>query len=103
MTHLRSRLLLSIAALGVLSACGGSSTSPGGGGTAVVVRDGGTGGANGATVVMTAQGLSATTANVAVRPTVTVVNNDTKTHEIASNPHPQHRSAPRNEAGPRAI
>ena len=94
------RLLCSLALLGILSACGGGgSTSPGGGGTAVVVRDGGTGGANGATVTMTSSGVSPTTVTVAVGQTVTFINNDSRSHEIASNPHPQHGSCPGIEAG----
>jgi len=36
---------------------------------------------------------------VAVGQTVTFVNNDTRAHEIASNPHPQHGSCPGVEAG----
>ena len=99
MTHLRSRFLLSAAALGMLTACGGSSTSPGGGGTAVVVKDGGTGGASGATVTMTANGVSPASVTVAVGQTVTFVNNDSKSHEMASNPHPQHGSCPSIENG----
>ena len=100
MTHFRSRVLLSIAALGLASACGGgSSTSPGNGGVAVVVKDGGTGGASGATITMTANGVDKTTVTVAVGQTVTFVNNDTKSHEIASNPHPQHGSCPGIEGG----
>jgi plastocyanin len=100
MTHTRTRFLLSIAALGMLSACGGgSSTSPGGGGVTVVVKDGGTGGANGATVTITANGVSPATVTVAVGQTVTFVNNDSRSHEMASNPHPQHGSCPSMEAG----
>jgi plastocyanin len=99
MRYLRSRFLLSVAALAALSACGGGGTNPGGGGTAVVVRDGGTGGASGATVTMTANGVSPSSVTVAVGQTVTFVNNDTRAHEIASNPHPQHGSCPGVEAG----
>lgn len=100
MTHLRSRFLLSLAALGMLSACGGgSSTSPGGGGTAVVVKDSGTGGASGATVTMNAGGIDKPSVTIAVGQTVTFVNNDSKAHEIASNPHPQHGSCPSMENG----
>jgi len=81
MTHTRTRFLLSIAALGMLSACGGgSSTSPGGGGVTVVVKDGGTGGANGATVTITANGVSPATVTVAVGQTVTFINNDSRSH-----------------------
>lgn len=100
MRNMRPRLLFTILALGVLSACGGGgSTSPGGGGTAVVVKDGGTGGASGATITLTANGVSAATVTVAVGQTVTFVNNDNKSHEIASNPHPQHGSCPGIEGG----
>ena len=99
MTQLRSRLFVSIAALGMLSACGGSSTSPGGGGTAVVVKDGGTGGANGATVTLTGSGVSPKSVTVAVGQTVTFINNDSRSHEMASNPHPQHGSCPSMENG----
>jgi plastocyanin len=84
----------------MLSACGGggSSTTPGGGGTAVIVKDGGTGGPNGATITLTSGGVSAKSVTVAVGQTVTFVNNDSKSHEIASNPHPQHGSCPSIEA-----
>ena len=100
MTQLRTRLLFSVAALGVLSACGGSSsTSPGGGGTAVIVKDGGTGGPNGATVTLTAGGVSPKSVTIAVGQTVTFVNNDNRSHEMASNPHPQHGSCPSMENG----
>jgi plastocyanin len=102
MNNLRVGFLASLAALGVLSACGGgnpNSPGGGGGGVTVIVRDGGTGGPSGATVTITASGLSVTTATVAVGQTVTFVNNDTVSHEIASDPHPQHGSCPGIEAG----
>lgn len=100
MTHVRSRLLFSIAALGLVAACGGnSSTAPGGGGSALVVRDSGSGGASGATVTMTANGVSPASVTVAVGQTVTFVNNDTRSRQIASNPHPQHGSCPSIENG----
>src|SRR5262245_16196507 len=101
MTYLRSRFAFSVASLAVLAACGGGGggTNPGGGGTAVIVRDGGTGGASGATVTMTSNGVSPASVTVAVGQTVTFVNNDTRSHEMASNPHPQHGSCPSMEAG----
>jgi len=101
MKYLRSRFAFSVASLAVLAACGGGGggTNPGGGGTAVVVRDGGTGGASGATVTMTANGVSPASVTVAVGQTVTFINNDTRSREIASNPHPQHGSCPGVEAG----
>lgn len=102
MRYLRSRFLLSLVALGALSACGssgGGGTNPGGGGTAVIVRDGGTGGPNGATVTMTSNGVSPASVTIAVGQTVTFVNNDNRSHEMASNPHPQHGSCPSMENG----
>ena len=99
MRYLRTRFLISLAALGALAACGGGgSTSNNGGGTAVIVRDGGTGGPNGATVTMTSNGVNPANVTVAVGQTVTFINNDTRAHEIASNPHPQHGSCPSIEA-----
>jgi plastocyanin len=102
MRYLRTRFAFSVTSLAVLAACGGGSnggTNPGGGGTAVIVRDGGTGGASGATVTMTSSGISPASVTVAVGQTVTFINNDTRSHEIASNPHPQHGSCPGIEAG----
>ena len=90
----------SLIALGMLAACGGGSTSPSSGGTVtVVVRDGGIAGASGASITITAAGVSIKGANVAVGQTVTFINSDTRAHEIASNPHPQHGSCPSIEAG----
>jgi len=97
-----SRRFIPAGLLIAFAACGGGSpTSPGGGGggTTVVVRDSGTGGPSGATVTLTAAGVSAGSVTVSVGQTVTFVNNDTRSHEIASNPHPQHGSCPGIEAG----
>jgi len=85
----------------MLAACGGSSPSSpsGGGGGTVIVRDGGATGASGATITITAAGVSSPSVTVAVGQTVTVINNDTRPHEIASNPHPQHGTCPSIESG----
>jgi len=95
----RIRSVGTLVALGLLAACGSKSpTSPGPGGGTVIVRDGGTG-ASGATVTITANGLSPASVTVAVGQAVTFINNDTRPHEMASNPHPQHGSCPSVEAG----
>jgi plastocyanin len=93
-------------ALGILassSACGGGSspTSPsgGGGGVTVISRDGGTGGQNAATVTITSAGVNPSAVTVAVGQSVTFTNSDSRSHEMASDPHPQHGSCPSIEAG----
>lgn len=83
-------------------ACGGSGspTSPsGGGGTTQIVASTGTTGASGATITMTSGGINPSSVTIAVGQSVTFVNNDTKSHEIASDPHPIHGSCPSIENG----
>jgi plastocyanin len=92
-----SRFIGSLVALGLLAACGGSPSSPSGG--TVIVRDGGSTGTSGATITISGGRVSPAAVTVAVGQTVTFVNNDGRTHEMASNPHPQHGSCPSIEAG----
>ena len=95
---LRRSVLFSFVTLSVLAtACGGSSTGPSG--VTVIVKDGGSTGASGATITLTSAGANPRTVTVAVGQTVTFVNNDTRQHEMASDPHPQHGSCPSMEAG----
>lgn len=94
----------SLTAAALLASCGGggSPTSPGGGGGGggiVIVRDGGTGGTSGATITVAGGAISPGTVTVAVGQTVTFVNNDNRSHEFASNPHPSHGTCPGIEAG----
>lgn len=90
-----------LTALAMVAACGGSSPSSpsGGGGGTVIVRDGGATGASGATITITAAGVSPASVTVAVGQTVTFINNDTRPHEMASDPHPNHGTCPSIEAG----
>jgi plastocyanin len=87
-----------VAALVVLSACGGSSspTSPSGGGSgSVVVRSTGSVGAVGATITIGANGaVSPSQVTLAVNQSVTFVNNDSRVHDMESDPHPQHTACP---------
>ena len=64
----------------------------------VVVRDGGNG-PSGATVTITAAGVSPSSVTVAVGQAVTFVNNDSRQHEMGSDPHPNHGSCPSIETG----
>jgi plastocyanin len=70
-------------ALLVITSCGGDDgpTAPSGGGT---------GGPIGATITITASGASPRTVTVAAGSRVTFVNNDSRPHDMNSDPHPEH-------------
>ena len=97
MSSMRARFTGSLVALGLLAACGGSPSSPSS--VTIIVRDGGVGGTSGATITISGGRVSPAGVTVAVGQTVTFVNNDTRSHEMASDPHPQHGSCPSMEAG----
>jgi plastocyanin len=97
MSNTRFSILSAFSLAALLAGCGGSSTSPSGGVT-VIVKDGGATGTSAATLTITSAGINPKSATVAVGQTVTVVNNDSRSHEIASDPHPQHGSCPSIEA-----
>jgi plastocyanin len=65
----------------------------------VISRDGGTGGQSSATVRITSAGVNPSTVTIAAGESVTFVNSDSRSHEMASDPHPQHGSCPSIEAG----
>ena len=96
MKPLRTILIGSAVALFAAS-CGSSPSSPSG--VTVVVRDGGTGGTSGATITITAAGVSPKSVTVSAGQAVTFINNDNRSHEMASDPHPQHGSCPSIEGG----
>jgi plastocyanin len=82
------------------AACGGGGGNPGGpSSTTVIVRSTGGAGQSGATVTMTSAGVNPGAVTVAIGQSVTFVNNDSRAHEIASDPHPAHGSCPSIEAG----
>ena len=88
---------LVVAALLTLGACGGGSPSgpSGGGGSSAVVRSTGAVGAVGATITIgTNQSVSPGQVTVAVGQSVTFVNNDTRAHDMESDPHPAHTACP---------
>jgi plastocyanin len=74
------------AALGALliTACGGSSTTP----------SPAPGGGSGATVTITSAGVNPSQVSISVGQTVTFVNNDSRSHDIESDPHPAHTDCP---------
>ena len=81
-----------LAAVCVATACGGSSTGPsndnGGGGS------GGGGSTNTTTITITSAGASPRDITVSVGSRVTFVNNDSRPHEMNSDPHPSHEDCP---------
>jgi len=77
------RRLLPVTVLIVLAACGGgspSSPSPGGSG--------------GATITLTSAGVSAAQVDVTPGTRVTFANSDTRSHNMTSDPHPEHTDCP---------
>lgn len=76
-------------ALVVMAACGGSSspTSPSG--------SSGSPGPSGATITIGSNGaVSPAQVTISVGQSVTFINNDSRVHDMQSNPHPQHTDCP---------
>ena len=80
-----------------LMSCGGSSSPTGG--TTVISASTGSQGPSGATITITANGVSTQQVSITIGQSVTFVNNDTRAHEMASDPHPTHGTCPSIEAG----
>ena len=71
-------------------ACGGGGSSP----TAPTGGGGGGGGPVGATITISASGVSPNSVTVSPGSRVMFVNNDNRPHQPASDPHPIHGSCP---------
>jgi len=80
------RTVLFVGALSLIPACGGGSSSP-------TSPSSGTGPV-GATVTITSAGVSPKSVTINVGEVVTFVNNDSRLHEIDSDPHPAHTDCP---------
>ncbi len=74
------------------AACGGGggSSSGGGGGTPTTPSPT----PSGSTITITASGVSPRSVTISVGSRVTFVNNDTRVHDMASDPHPAHGACP---------
>lgn len=84
----RVRRTLAVAALLAVNACGGSAPSSPSTGT------------TGTTVTITTTGVNPTQLTVSQGSRVLFVNNDTRSHNMASDPHPEHTDCPEiNEVG----
>ena len=85
--------MMAVALLMTAAACGGGgSSSGGGGGSTPTSPTPTTPGA--ATITITASGVSPRTVTVSAGSRVTFVNNDTRAHDMASDPHPEHSACP---------
>lgn len=79
-------LAAAAAAFGIAGACGGGSKSP--------TNPSPGNGPVGATITITSAGVDPRAVTINSGEVVMVVNNDTRNHEIASNPHPAHTDCP---------
>ena len=80
------------AALFAAAACGGGGSSSGGGSTPTTPSPTPTPGA--ATITITSSGASPRTVTVSLGSRVTFVNQDTRSHDMSSDPHPSHTDCP---------
>jgi plastocyanin len=76
-----------------VTACGGDSDG-GGGGNPGGPSGGGQPGPSGATITIGSNGVSPNSVTISVGQSVTFVNNSGSTHEMDSDPHPQHTDCP---------
>ena len=99
-TRILAAQTLAIAALVTAAACGGGSspTSPGGSGSgsgSPVVGSTGAVGAVGATISIGGNSaVSPSQVTIAPGQSVTFVNNDSRSHDMESDPHPTHTNCP---------
>jgi plastocyanin len=95
-TRILAAQTLTVAVLVTAAACGGSYTSPSSsGGGSVVVGSTGSVGTVGATITIgTSSAVSPSTVTISVGQSVTFTNNDTRTHDMESDPHPAHTDCP---------
>lgn len=85
--------LWALAVAAALTSIGCKSDNPGG------PSGGGGGGGSTNTITITSSGVSPKSITVARGSQVTFVNNDSRAHDMASDPHPTHGSCPEIESG----
>ena len=69
----------------LVSSCGGSSPSS---------PSGGSGGGSSTTITITSAGVNSSQLNITQGTRVLFVNNDTRAHNMTSDPHPEHNDCP---------
>ena len=95
-TRILAAQSLTVAVLVTASACGGSYTSPSssGGGAVVVGSTGSVGTVSATITISTTSTVSPSTVTIGVGQSVTFTNNDTRSHDMESDPHPAHTDCP---------
>jgi len=93
MSQKRSRLVVLVAFILTAAACGGDS-DPSSGPSPTPTPPNPTPTPGGTTFTITSTGVSPRTLTVPAGTRVTFVNNDTRVHDMASNPHPEHTDCP---------
>jgi plastocyanin len=79
--------------MALASACGGNDTAPSPPATTTTTTIG-SGGGGGSTITITSSGVSPKALTVARGTQVTFTNNNSVSHDMQSNPHPQHTDCP---------
>ena len=92
--HTRLTVLASAATLliGAAACGGGGSSNAGGGGSTPTSPTPAPGGS--ATITITSSGVSPRSVTISAGQRVTFVNNDSRAHDMASDPHPGHTDCP---------
>jgi len=94
MAQTRSRLLVVLVAFILTAAACGGDSDPSSGPSPTPTPPNPTPTPGGTTFTITSTGVSPRTLTVPAGTRVTFVNNDTRVHDMASNPHPEHTNCP---------
>jgi plastocyanin len=94
-TRILAAQTVTVAILVTAAACGGSSpTSPSGGGSVVVASTGSVGTVGATITIGTNSAVTPSQVTISAGQSVTFMNNDTRSHEMESDPHPAHTDCP---------
>ena len=94
-TRILAAQTLTVAILVIAAACGGGSpTGPSGGGSVVVASTGAVGVVGATITIGTNSAVSPSQVTISVGQSVTFTNNDTRSHDMESDPHPAHTDCP---------
>jgi plastocyanin len=94
-TRILAAQTVTVAILVTAAACGGSSpTSPSGGGSVVVASTGSVGTVGATITIGTNSAVTPSQVTISAGQSVTFMNNDTRSHDMESDPHPAHTDCP---------